>query len=99
MKRAYSTNPVNVTYDAAATMNLQSLNLATFKGFADSAALQFDITVKTDGIRVTVIKKGKDKAVRKRSIECDNEDLGTLMLKIQTAITEIANAGMMFGGI
>lgn len=89
MKRSYSIKPNLSTNYTAAAMGAMQTSLAWFKSLADQYALQFDITLKTDGIRINIIKKNEDKSVRKRSVECDNDEIAMLPQKLQMAIQEI----------
>lgn len=89
MKRSYSIKPNLSTQYSAAAMGAMQTTLAWFKALADQYALQFDITLKTDGIRINVIKKNEDKSIRKRSVECDNDEIDILPRKLQMAVQEI----------
>ena len=96
MKKSYSIEPnLNVQYDQMAITNLSMMNLSNLKALADKNAVQFDICVKTDGVRINIVKKNPDKTVRKRSVECDNDELKYLMQKFQSALSEILTTSMM----
>jgi len=96
MKKSYSIEPnLNAQYDQQALMMLNMMKLADFKSIADKNAVQFDICIKTDGVRINIIKKNPDKTVRKRSVECDNDELQTLLPKFQSALSEILTTSMM----
>lgn len=89
MKRSYSTEPNTKPYNESAIMAMQRMNFALIKSIADKTTVQFEITVRTDGVRVTIIKKEKDNSVRKRTVECNNDELGLLPMKINTALAEV----------
>lgn len=89
MKRGYSTEPNTRPYDNGSIAAMQSLSLAMIKSISDSTTVQFDITIKTEGVRVTLIKKEKDNSLRKRTVECDNAELGMLPMKINNALSEV----------
>lgn len=96
MKKSYSIEPnLNVQYDQMAITNLSMMNLSNLKALADKNAVQFDICVKTDGVRINIVKKNPDKTVRKRSVECDNNELQYLMQKFHSALSEILTTSMM----
>jgi len=58
MKKSYSIEPnLNAQYDQQALMMLNMMKLADFKSIADKNAVQFDICIKTDGVRINIIKK------------------------------------------
>ena len=90
MNRRYATTPNTTTVYSPEAMNaMMSTNLLLFKSLANQHAIQFEVTIKTDGIRVNIIKKNKDKTVRKRSIECDDAELHLLQFKINAAVNEL----------
>ena len=96
MKKSYSVEPnLNTVYDQQAMIALNLMRLSNFKALADKNAVQFDICVKTDGVRINIIKKNPDKTVRKRSIECDNNELQNIYQKFQSALQEILTTSMM----
>lgn len=96
MKKTYSIEPnLNTQYDQQTMMILNIMKLSDFKVLADKNAVQFDICVKTDGIRINIIKKNSDKTIRKRSIECDNDELQLLYPRFQSALSEILTTSMM----
>lgn len=89
MKRSYATEPNKEQYPPEVGQALFSMNLMVLKSLADTHAVQFDMTIKTDGIKVTIIKKNPDKTVRKRTVEIDNKDLGHIWVMVQNALNEI----------
>lgn len=96
MKKSYSVEPnLDTQYSKEAIMALTLMKLSDFKGLADKNAVQFDICIKTDGIRINIIKKNPDKTVRKRSVECDNNELHLLYPKFQSALAEIMTNSFM----
>jgi len=89
MKRGYATERNTKPYDNSAIAAMQSLSFAGIKSISDQTTVQFDVTFKTEGVRVTLIKKEKDNSLRKRTVECDNAELSLLPMKINNALAEV----------
>ena len=87
MKNSYPTEPVNT--DTRDLMCLNSVTIGMIKQLVDQNGIQVDMTIKTDGLRLTLIKKYPDKTVRKRSVDIDNGEYGMLQTKFMGALSEL----------
>jgi len=86
MKQSYPTKGIDPS-----SYNGQPINvsLAYFKQLSDMNAVQTEITLKPEGIRITLIKKYPDKTVKKRKIECDNKELQLFQMRFQEALRDV----------
>ena len=86
MKQSYPTKGID-----PASYNGQPINisLAYFKQLSDMNAVQTEITLKPEGLRVTLIKKYPDTTVKKRKIECDNKELQMFQMRFQEALRDV----------
>jgi hypothetical protein len=87
MKISYPTQTVE-----SATYNILPLFNITFgyiKQIADANAVQITACFRPEGIKVTFIKKLKDKSTRKRSVELDNSEMDKVFIKLQGALQEV----------
>lgn len=81
----------------SSSYNIGCLNFITvgyLKSVADANAVQIDMCLKPEGIRVNFTKKLQDNSVRKRSVEITNSETPMFMSKISAAFMEVT--GMMF---
>lgn len=95
MNRSYPTKPNTEPYTPQAIAAMNNMPLSYLKSLSDKYAIQIDITIKTDGVKITCIKKNEDKSICKRTIECDNNELGIITNKLGLAIQETINESMM----
>ena len=91
MNRSYPTKPNNEPYSLQAVAAMNNMPLSYLKSLADKYAMQIDITIKTDGVKITCIKKNEDKFICKRTIECDNSELAIITNKLGLAVQETIN--------
>lgn len=87
MKNSYPTEPVRS--DTNDIMVLNNTTLGMIKSIVDQNGVQLDLTIKPDGMRVTIIKKFQDKSVKKSSVDIDNGNYIMLQNKIMNALAEV----------
>jgi hypothetical protein len=87
MKNSYPTEPVKS--DPNDLMMLNGTTVGMLKNIVDQNGVQLDLTLKPDGIRVTVIKKFPDKSVKKSSVDIDNGNYIMLQNKIMSILAEV----------
>ena len=87
MKNSYPTEPVKS--DPNDLMMLNGTTVVMLKNIVDQNGVQLDLTLKPDGIRVTVIKKFPDKSVKKSSVDIDNGNYMMLQNKIMSILAEV----------
>ena len=87
MKNSYPTEPVRS--DTNDIMVLNNTTLGMIKSIVDQNGVQLDLTVKHDGMRVTIIKKFPDKSIKKSSVDIDNGNYIMLQNKIMNALAEV----------
>lgn len=87
MKNSYPTEPVKS--DPNDLMMLNGTTIGMLKNIVDQNGVQLDLTLKPDGIRVTVIKKFPDKSVKKSSVDIDNGNYMMLQNKIMSILAEV----------
>jgi hypothetical protein len=87
MKNSYPTEPVKS--DPNDLMMLNGTTVGMLKNIVDQNGVQLDLTLKPDGIRVTVIKKFPDKSVKKSSVDIDNGNYMMLQNKIMSILAEV----------
>lgn len=87
MKNSYPTEPVKS--DPNDLMMLNGTTVGMLKNIVDQNGVQLDLTLKPDGIRVTVIKKFPDKSVKKSSVDIDNGNYVMLQNKIMSILAEV----------
>ena len=87
MKNSYPTEPVRS--DTNDIMVLNNTTLGMIKSIVDQNGGQLDLTIKPDGMRVTIIKKFPDKSIKKSSVDIDNGNYIMLQNKIMNALAEV----------
>ena len=91
LSKSYPSKPVD-----SSTYNIECLsfiNLAQLKRCCDMYAVQMDICIKPEGIRVNFTKKYGD-TVKKQSVEIQNSEMTFFMNKVNLAFMQVT--GTMF---
>ncbi len=87
MKNGYPTEPIQS--DTRDIMCLSTVTLGAIKQCVDTNGIQVDITMKPDGLRLTLTKKYPDKTIRKRQVDIDNGDYSTFQTKFMSTLQEL----------
>lgn len=87
MSNAYPSGPLTKEYDRAQLFALP--HVSQLKQVAESNGVQIELTLKPTEIKMTIIKKLKDKTVKKEQFTIDNDNLADFNLKFQSAMTNV----------
>ncbi len=94
IKRSYPDPHKKVDSSSYNIACLNFISIAYLKSLADANAVQIDMCIKPEGIRVNFTKKLPDNSVRKRAVEITNEETPMFMNKINAAFMEVTGMFM-----
>ena len=87
MKNSYPTEPIQT--DTRDIVCLNMITLGAIKQCVDANGIQVDMTMKPDGLRLTLTKKYPDKTIRKRQVDIDNGDYASFQAKFMSTLQEL----------